>query len=44
MLYKVRCFLAKIIQYIVYAWEYPVRVYDEYHKVKSDIRNLKNGK
>ena len=44
MLYKLRCFPAKIMQYIVYVWEYPIRVYDEYHKVKSDIRKLKNGK
>lgn len=29
---------------IKYAFEYPVRVHDEYHRLKDEIRNLKNSK
>lgn len=29
---------------IQYAFEYPVRVYEKYHKLKDEIRNLKNSK
>lgn len=27
-----------------YAWEYPIRAHDEYHKLKDKIKNLKNSK
>lgn len=31
-------------QKIKYAWAYPVRVHDEYHRLKDEIKQFKNGK
>ena len=31
-------------QKVAYAWEYPIRVHDKYHRLKDEIRNLKHGK
>ncbi len=31
-------------QKIKYAWEYPVRVHDEYHRLKDEIKKIKSGK
>ena len=31
-------------QKIKYAWEYPVRVHDEYHRLKGEINKIKAGK
>ena len=33
-----------IKQKIRYAWEYPVRVHDEYLRLKEEIKKLKNSK
>ena len=31
-------------QKIKYTWEYPVRVYDECHRLKDEIKKIKSGK
>ena len=31
-------------QKIKYAWEYPVRVHNEYHRLKDEIKKIKSGK